>query len=446
MLYGVCEYPGPYSELEKGLVILYHLVCGETGQYMNRYMKYSSFYAVYQKFWIDNYKVLNKKVDEFLAKMFSSPKLRIYSALKRNPKQFKHVTLIIDGHYPKINYVNTNIKREKLYSYKLKKPGCRTQIICDMNEMILWVSKSEFCSESSDGNMFLNMKLYNKLHITDCLAMDGGYPLFLNQFYQISEEKGKSYSDDIFINPIRKDIGVDLTYHETHYNDIFGSFRSTIENQFSVLGSKFNRFNNNHKATKMHDIKHYTLQFKVACLLKNIHKFVDDFGINIQSHHKLWETKGFNFRIEEKMIDIVISNEIKVKEKTKRIEELQQKLLSMELNDDIDIIVSENEMDVDNNSSDSELDVPKEYNRNKRKRNKGKNKVTDINKFINNDKNVYEIERIVGHKVINNEYQFLIKWKDYSDNNNSWISINKFNQKGMLKKYANENQLVITLN
>ena len=196
----------------------------------------------------------------------------------------------------------------------------------------------------------------------------------------------------------------------------------------------------------MHDIKHYTLQFKVACLLKNIHKFVDDFGINIQSHHKLWETKGFNFRIEEKMIDIVISNEIKVKEKTKRIEELQQKLLSMELNDDIDIIVSENEMDVDNNSSDSELDVPKEYNRNKRKRNKGKNKVTDINKFINNYKNVYEIERIVGHKVINNEYQFLIKWKDYSDNNNSWISINKFNQKGMLKKYANENQLVITLN
>ena len=52
--------------------------------------------------------------------MFSSPKLRIYSALKRNPKQFKHVTLIIDGHDSKINYVDTNIKREKLYSYKLK--------------------------------------------------------------------------------------------------------------------------------------------------------------------------------------------------------------------------------------------------------------------------------------------------------------------------------------
>ena len=63
------------------------------------------------------------------------------------------------------------------------------------------------------------------------------------------------------------------------------------------------------------------------------------------------------------MIDIVISNKIKVKEKTKWIEELQQKLLSMELNDNDDNVISENEMEIDNNSSDSELDVPKEYNR-----------------------------------------------------------------------------------
>ena len=86
------------------------------------------------------------------------------------------------------------------------------------------------------------------------------------------------------------------------------------------------------------------------------------------------------------------------------------------------------------------------YNKNKRKRNKGKNKVTDINKLRNNNKNIYEIERIIGHKVIDNEYQFLIKWKDYPNNDNSWISINKFNQKDMSKKYANQNQLVITLN
>ena len=63
---------------------------------------------------------MDRKVDEFLSKMFSSPKLRIYSALKRNSKQFKHATLIIDGHDSKINYVDTNIKKEKLYFYKFK--------------------------------------------------------------------------------------------------------------------------------------------------------------------------------------------------------------------------------------------------------------------------------------------------------------------------------------
>jgi hypothetical protein len=294
VIYGTNEYPGLYSELEKGLVLLYHLVCGETGHYMSRFMTYSSFYAVYVKAWIDNYRVLNNKVDNFLSKMFSSPKLRIYSALKRNPKQFKHVTLIIDGHDSKINYVNTDIKREKLYSYKLKKPGCRVQIICDINEMILWVSNSEFCSESSDGNMFLNMKLYKRLHITDCLAMDGRYPLFLNHFYKVSEQREKTYSDDNFIYPIRKDIGVDLTYHETHYNDVFGSFRSIIENQFSVIANKFNRFNNNHKATKMYDIKHYKLQFKLVFLLKNIQILLREYGMELK-----WV---YQQEIEQKMV------------------------------------------------------------------------------------------------------------------------------------------------
>jgi len=279
VLYGVKEYPRPYFELEKGLLLLYHLVCGQTGHYMGRYMSYASFFAVYEKFWFKNFKNLNKQINLLLDKMFSTFKLRIYSAMKKNPKMFKHVTLIIDGHDSKINYVNTNIEKERLYSYKLKKPGCRTQIICDINEMILWVSDSQFCSDIADGNMFLNMKLYNKMKITDCIAMDGGYVLFLNKFFEISEEKGKAFSDDNFIYPIRKQIGIDLNVEEIHYNNTFGSFKSIIKNQFFILGNKFTRFNNNHKATKMYDLKYYNLQLKVAILLKNIQKLVNDFNI-----------------------------------------------------------------------------------------------------------------------------------------------------------------------
>ena len=189
----------------------------------------------------------------------------------------------------------------------------------------------------------------------------------------------------------------------------------------------------------MYDKKHYNLQFKLVCLMKNIQNFVDHFDINIQPHHKLWETNNFNFPIEEKMIDIVISNEIKVKEKTKRLEELQQKLLSMELDDNLYIQnISDDDIELYKNKSDSELDIPKEYSGNKRKRKNGKNKVTDINILGNNDETRYEIEKILGHKIVDNEYQFLIKWKDYDDEHKGWIPINNFKQKEMLNMYANQ--------
>ncbi|KAI9242999.1 hypothetical protein BDA99DRAFT_549497 [Phascolomyces articulosus] len=48
--------------------------------------------------------------------------------------------------------------------------------------MIIYISKSDKCGKGSDGTMFLEMKLYNKMHIGDCLAMDGGYNLYINKF------------------------------------------------------------------------------------------------------------------------------------------------------------------------------------------------------------------------------------------------------------------------
>jgi hypothetical protein len=51
-----------------------------------------------------------------------------------------------------------------------------------MNKVIIFISDSEKCGESNDGSMFLRMNLYNKLHVGDCLSMDGAYPLFINQF------------------------------------------------------------------------------------------------------------------------------------------------------------------------------------------------------------------------------------------------------------------------
>ncbi|KAI7846677.1 hypothetical protein BDC45DRAFT_582018 [Circinella umbellata] len=57
--------------------------------------------------------------------------------------------------------------------------GLRAQFVSDMNDMIICTSKSDFCSDSSDGSIFLNMKLYNKINTKDTIALHSGYTLFV---------------------------------------------------------------------------------------------------------------------------------------------------------------------------------------------------------------------------------------------------------------------------
>jgi len=278
-----------------------------------------------------NYKRINKIVKNSFDNMFSTLKLRILSAHKNNPELFKHVTLILDRHDSRFNYVDTEIKHSRLYSYKFKKNGLRTQIVSDMNDMILFISKSNFCSDSSDGTMFLNMKLYNKMENKDILAIDGGYTLFIQQFIDIASEKKYNFSDDNFVYPIRKKINESLSITEIHFNKIFGSFHSKIENQFSEISGKFNRFNNNKSVVRMDNVKFYNLQFKIACLLKNISKFVELFHIPTLPHHKLWEVENFEFPLEKKLIDIVVSNDKQNKDKLNKMIELQNSFLNLNI-------------------------------------------------------------------------------------------------------------------
>ena len=70
----------------------------------------------------------------------------------------------------------------KLHLYKFKRPSIRTQIVVDMNKMIIFISGSENCCEPNDGLIFLRMNFKNKLHIGNCLAMDCVYPTFIYQF------------------------------------------------------------------------------------------------------------------------------------------------------------------------------------------------------------------------------------------------------------------------
>ena len=60
------------------------------------------------------------------------------------------------------------------------------------------------------------------------------------------------------------------------------------------------------------------MQFKVACLLKNINKFIEKFNVIEQPHHKLWYNNGFEFSSYAKLIDTVILTEMELKEKIER--------------------------------------------------------------------------------------------------------------------------------
>jgi hypothetical protein len=197
-LYTHREYPGPYLEIEKGLLLLYQLTSGFTSKNIKKYMPHSSFYAVYKKFWITNYESLNKYVNYCLYNMFSNIKIRILSALIKNPKNYKNITIMLDGHDTTIEYDKPDISTQKKWSYKLKSSGIKTQVLIDTNEMILSLSDSQLCGNSSDGGMFLNMKLYNKIKEQDCVALDGGYTLFIKQFENLCKDKNINLDDKNF--------------------------------------------------------------------------------------------------------------------------------------------------------------------------------------------------------------------------------------------------------
>ncbi|KAI9243249.1 hypothetical protein BDA99DRAFT_544545 [Phascolomyces articulosus] len=82
----------------------------------------------------------------------------------------------------------------------------------------------------------INYERYkNTNNNNDVMAMDGGYTLFINKFIELSKLKNKEFENNNFVFPICKDNKIKLTEPEKHFNNVFGSFQSKIENQFAEL-------------------------------------------------------------------------------------------------------------------------------------------------------------------------------------------------------------------
>lgn len=400
-LYTAKEYMGPYNEIEKGLLLLHQLVSGKPGSKINN-IPISTYSKLYKQFWIkqEQFDRINKKVNKNLKEMFSSPRSRVLSALDKNPPHFKHITMMLDGHDGRIQYYNPYESKKDLYSYKFKKSGVRTQVVIDINDMVTFVSDSEKCSENNDGSMFVKMKLEAYMNTADCIAVDGGYTLFIPAFIEKTVSISKNITKNNFSYPVRKLPGEDLTEAEIEYNEIFGSFRSKVEHKFGDLGKYFQRFNNCRSLPYMTDIKVYNLQFKVACLLLNMKIFCEKHTIIPHNYHNLWLTEGFDFPKKEKPINYMLTNNSEIIAQRERMQEIQQQLLNISLGD----TVIEDEMLEDESEND------------------------------------YEISSILQHKYKKNNIYYLVKFTGYSNKDNQWIKSTDLSAEELINQYWESQQ------
>ena len=239
VLFGQKDYPGPYRNLEKGLVVLYQLITGYTTDALNHLICKSTIVNISNSFYkVDKMasRILDRQISKLLLNMFSTVRIRILLAKIKNPTNFKGVTMFLDGHDTRLTHIGESSKEQ--YSYKLKKSGYRTQVVADINGMVLFVSESLPCRQNADGTMFTEIAIEDFMSKQDCLALDGAYKHFISPVLDRTDLEEKN-----FCLPIRKKRGVELTGQEKRSNQEFGSFRSQMEHIFGELGNIFEVLN-----------------------------------------------------------------------------------------------------------------------------------------------------------------------------------------------------------
>lgn len=397
------DHPGPYRGVEKGLLILYHLLTGVSTIQMGQYIPKTSFHDIYRSFYVKQLEWLDNILDTCLATMFSNVKLRVMRAKILNPDEFKHVTLMIDGHDSRATYMNAT-NPSAYYSYKLKKSGFRTQVAMDINGMILFVSKAAPCSTNNDGSMLASMDLVDKVSRFDVVAMDGGYNLFIDRIIQANPHLAR----ENFVTPVRKSMGVDLDSNEILYNQLLGGFRSSIESRFGELGHLFHRFNGT-SVIRVSDDAVFTVQLKLACVLSNMKKFVALGNLEHSVYHTYWMQTGFDYYTGSPSTSSVydVADTLSIADRRghkQSMEVLQRELLSLSLED-----IHAQEASASTS--------------------------TDMDHMQDDEPVSYDVERIIDHRDTLNGTEYKVKWIGYDNRYNRWITQDMFDGNDLVEEY-----------
>ncbi|KAF8982176.1 hypothetical protein BGZ46_001658 [Entomortierella lignicola] len=390
VIFGVRSYPGPYRNIEKGILILYMLLKGIPTGEMGAFLPKSSFHDVYKDLFTREAHALESKLNNCLANMCSSIRLRLLTARDVNPEPFKHITMHLDGHDSRVAYLNAD--KASMYSYKLKKSGFRTQVCCDMNSMAVFVSQPAECRDFNDGTMLSRMAIERKTHPLDCIALDGGYTQYVEGI--IAGSHILKSSD--FSCPIRKCKGIALTDSESRYNDMFGSFRSRIESYFGDMQNLFHKFSHT-VVNRVSEKSTSSLQFKLCCLLLNIKRMVALRDITAEVHHSFWTQDNFEYPDgNDTTLVQVLAPSYKVKiNHAQSIFKLQDASLNISLTSNGD-----DEMDTDEGTE-------------------------------------YEVDRIMGHRGDGETLEYHVLWKGYDVSAATWEPRSSFNQTRCIDDYWN---------
>ncbi|RCH79065.1 hypothetical protein CU097_000865, partial [Rhizopus azygosporus] len=84
-----------------------------------------------------------------------------------------------------------------------------------------------------------------------------------------------------------------------------------------------------------------------ACLLKNMWKMIDKYNIEVQPHHRLWYTDGFEFPKNDRKIDIMVTDKIQVDKNFNEMLILQKEILKLNINEEIKFISDNEEEDIE---------------------------------------------------------------------------------------------------
>lgn len=329
-------FPGPYNALDKGIAFLYFFVAGETMDSMSQYIPKTTFHVIYTTFLKGERAIFEKEIKRCISSMFSTPEIRIRSANWRNPKPFKHVTMMLDGHDSRATYGED---KAAMYSYKLKKSGLRTQVAIDVNGMVLLVSKSASCRDNNDGKMLLEMGIGKKIHAMDCIAVDGGYTQHIGEIVEKENLEERN-----FCFPIRKKRLQPLHEDELNFNAMFGGFRSMAEGTFGDVMKTFAKFNNK-EIVRTAGKKEFNLAFRLCLLLMNIRNFARALSIEEKPHHRAWMNEGVDYPREKQLVPeltevVTVQNKL---ENGLELQRLQETFLGLDISSDDDQMGDESE-------------------------------------------------------------------------------------------------------